>query len=133
MTRFIVAALLVMLSFTPALAREEICSAAGPFVNATTITFDTFTSRIVQKSVQGSGRVKDVKSGGIASKLTVIVDCGNDVLVEVPTSSQRAQQNLQMGENVSFSGTANGIYRRRYVNTHTYYLLVTLNDNSSLW
>ncbi len=115
-------------------AADDICAAAGSYVRSTASQIDAFADRRVnQRSFEGSGRVKDVKSGGLASKYTVIVDCGNNVLAEVPTSSSRASDNLQIGESVSFSGTANGIYRRRYVNTHSYYLLVSFNDNSSVW
>lgn len=126
--------LLVLTCGGAAHASDDICTAAGAFVRSTTAQVDDFADRrVVQRSFQGSGQVKDVKGGGLGSKFTVIVDCGNDVLAEVPTSSSRASNNLQVGDSVSFSGVANGVYRRRYVNTHTYYLIVSFNDNSSVW
>ena len=126
--------LLVLTCAGQAHAYDDICTAAGALVRGTAAQIDQFVDkRVVQRSFQGSGQVKDVKGGGLASKFTVIVDCANDVLAEVPTSSSRASNNLQIGESISFSGVANGVYRRRYVNTHTYYLIVSFNDNSSVW
>lgn len=134
MTRIFTAIIVLFSLMGQAYAWDDLCATVGPAVKYTTAKLDEFSDkRIVQKGFQGSGRVKDVRSGGLASKFTVIVDCGNDVFAEVPTSSQRASQNLQIGEPISFSGTANGVYRKRYVNTHSYYLQISFNDNSSVW
>ncbi|GEM_PF-5749550 len=115
-------------------AWDNICNVAGSYVRGTTAQINELAERtLANRTVEGSGRVRDVKSGGLASKFTAIVDCGNDVIVEVPTNSSNVSQNLQVGSPVSFSGIFNGISRKRYVNTHEHYLHVYLNDYSSVW
>jgi len=132
--KYIVSLLLILTCGGPAYSFDDICAAAIPFVASTTIQIDEFSEkRVVQRTFQGSGRVRDVRSGGLASKYSVLVDCGKNVLIEVPTSSPRASTNLQIGESINFSGTANGVYRRWYADRRTTYLLVTFNDNSSIW
>lgn len=118
----------------PAMAWDNICEIVAPLVNGTTAQLDELLDkRLLHRSFQGAGKVRDVKGGGISSKYTVVVDCGNDVLAEIPTSAPRASSNLKVGESVNFSGMLTGLYRRRYVNTHGYYLLTSFNDNSSVW
>src|SRR6185369_564060 len=87
--------LLILLVWAgPAQAFEDICTTVTPYVRSTSALLDDFAEkRVVQRNFQGTGRVKDVRSGGIASKYTVIVDCGKNVLIEVPTSSPRVSTN----------------------------------------
>jgi hypothetical protein len=126
--------LLSILSLTgQALAWDDICSVAGPIVNSTTVQVDSFADKNSQRTFEGSGKIKDVKNGGLASKVSVIIDCGNDVLLEVPSSSPKTTSGLQIGETINFSGKLNGVSRRRYVNTHTSYLLINFNDYSTVW
>lgn len=116
-----------------AFAADNICSVAGPFVNSTSIQIDGFADKNALRTFDGSGSIRDVRSGGLASKFTFIVDCGNNVLVEVPTSSPQALNGAKIGDSISFSGKFNGMSRRRYVNTHTWYLMVSLADNASVY
>jgi hypothetical protein len=133
MKRFVIIQL-VALAFTGhAFAADNLCSAAGQLVNSTTSQIDKFADKNTQRTFDGSGRIRDVKSGGLASKATVVIDCGNNVIVEVPTSSPRAANNPQIGESISFSGKLNSVSRRRYVDSHGWYLMVGLDDNSSVW
>lgn len=127
--------ILVILSWAgPALSFDDICATASSFVRSTSAQLEEFAQkRVAQRNFEGTGRVKDVKSGGIASKYTVIVDCGKNILAEIPTSSPRVSTNLQIGEYINFSGMANGVYRRRYAETRINYLLVKFNDNSLIW
>lgn len=133
MKRTLITLLFALTCTGQALAWDNICSVAGPAVNYTTIQVDNFADKYTQRSFEGAGVIRDVKSGGLASKFTIIIDCGNNVLIEVPTSSPRASSGLQIGESISFSGKLNSLRRKRYVNTHDWYLLVGLNDNSSIW
>jgi hypothetical protein len=116
-----------------AIAADNICSAAGPIVNSTTAQVDKFADKYTQRTFDGSGKIRDVKSGGLSSKTTIVVDCGNNVIVEVPTSSPRASNSPQIGEPISFSGKLNSVSRKRYVDSHAWYLMVGLDDNSSVW
>ena len=126
--------LLFVLTFSgQALAWDNICSVAGPIVNYTTAQVDEFGEKNSQRSFEGSGKIWDVKSGGGASKVTIIIDCGNHVWVEVPTSSPRTSNNLRIGEYINFSGKLNGVRHRRYANNRAWYLRVSFNDNSSVW
>lgn len=133
MKRFVFIPLFAITCTGHAIAADNLCSAAGPLVNGTTAQVDKFADKNTQRTFDGSGRIRDVKSGGLASKSTVVVDCGNNVIVEVPTSSPRAANNPQIGEAISFSGKLNSVVRRRYVDSHGWYLMVGLDDNSSVW
>lgn len=125
---------LFVTSIGQAFAYDDICTLAGPAVNYTSVQVDDFSVKnITHRSFQGSGKVRDVRGGVMTSKFTVVVDCGNDVLVDVPTNSPRATSNLQIGDSISFSGLAVGAARRRYINTHAWYLQVSFNDASSVW
>jgi hypothetical protein len=115
------------------LAADNICSMAGPVVNSTTVQVDTFSDKNNQRTFEGSGKIRDVKSGRLTSKITVVVDCGNDVMVEVPTSSPRVSSSAQIGEPITFSGRLTSVTRKRYVDSHAWYLMVSLDDNSSVW
>jgi hypothetical protein len=126
--------LLILIWAGPARSFDDICATTSPFVRSTSAQLDEFAEKhVVQRNFEGAGRVRDVKTGRIASKYTVIVDCGKNVLVEIPTSSPRVSTNLQIGEYINFSGMANGVYRRRYAETRINYLLVKFNDNSLIW
>jgi hypothetical protein len=116
-----------------AFAWDNICSVAGPLVNATSVQVDAFADKNMQRSFEGTGKTWDVKSGGAASKVTVVVRCGNNVWVEIPTSSPRATINLQKGESINFSGKLYSVRQKRYPSSGAVYLMVGFEDNASVW
>ncbi len=134
MKQIVMAVLLILLSSIEAFSWDNICNVAGSYVRGTTTQINELSERtLANRQVEGSGKVRDVKSGGLASKFSVIVDCGNDVIVDVPTNAANSAQNLHVGDTINFSGVFNGITRRRYVNNHEYYLYVYLSDYSKVW
>lgn len=133
MKRSCITLLIALACAGQALAADNICGSAGALVNDTTVQLDKFAEKNDLRTFDGSGTVRDVKGGGLASKFAVVVDCGNNVLVEVPTSSPRASSGLKRGDSVTFSGKLTGLKRRRYVDTHKWYLMVSLQDNSSVY
>jgi hypothetical protein len=127
--------LFVLIGSGSAQAWDDICSVASGALNLTSLQLSDFSDRkVLHRNFQGSGKIRDVWSGGgMTSRYTVKVDCGNDVIVKLPTSSPRVSENLKRGDSVSFSGMVTGIYQERYNDTHREFILVSFNDNAKIW
>jgi hypothetical protein len=135
MKKGLVIVLFVLIGSGSAQAWDDICSVAAQAKNFTSLQLSEFSDKkVLHRNFQGAGRVRDVwNGGGMSSKYTVQVDCGNGVLVKLPTSAPRVSENLKRGESISFSGMVTGIYQQRYADTHREYLLVSFNDESKVW
>jgi hypothetical protein len=132
MKRILLILLLTFACTSQAFAWDNLCSNAGPFVNAPTTKIADFASNNTMRNYEGSGRVRDILNGTLTSKFRVIVDCGNNVLVTVPTSSSRASNDLKIGDSVSFSGPLTGVDRKRYADNQKWFLMAYLNDDSTV-
>jgi len=124
----IVATLLISVQANAA----DLCSSAAYLVNSTTNRVSEYSSRNAMNFFTGSGAVKDVNQGSLSSAQTVIVDCGNHVLVAVPTNNSGRAANLKPGDAVRFSGALTGIEKRRYINSYRSYIFAYLNDDSAI-
>jgi len=132
MKHILLTVLLVFAFTNQTFAWDNLCSNAGPYVNATTTKIADFASNNAMRNYEGSGRVRDILSGSLTSTYRVVIDCGNNVLISVPTSSSRASSNLKIGDTVSFSGPLTGIDRKRYVDNQKWFLMAYLNDDSTV-
>ena len=135
MKKLLITALLIASATGQAQAWDDICSTAAQGKNLTSLQLSEYTDRkLLHRNFQGSGKVKDVWSGGgMTSKYTVQVDCGNDVIVKLPTNAPKASTNLKRGEYVSFSGMVTGVYQENYSDTRREFILVNFNDNAKVW
>lgn len=132
MNRFFAVVLVFSLMAFPVFA-EDICRLGEKAHSMTSAQIADFSSSsIAGRFFDGSGYVKDVRTGRGVSKYSVVVDCGNDVLVYVPTNSDKAAGDLKVGANVSFSGKAENIAKRHYQNASRAYVSVVLADGASL-
>lgn len=113
-----------LFSAASAFAWGNICEDAKDTPYLTKVQMDEFFKDSLRgNSYSGTGRVRDVRPYG--NEYYVVVDCGNDVIVNVITSSSSVKD-LKVGQEVSFSGRCAHTFRRVYRNTKNVYQLFEL-------
>lgn len=123
MKKLIVSLLLISSS---AFAWDNICDLAKETPYMTSVKLNEFFKKEMEDRLfDGKGFVRDVRAFG--SGWVVVVDCGNDVLVNVVTSSSSVKD-LKTGQEVNFSGRCKYSFRRFYRDTKRTYQLFELQD-----
>ena len=80
--------ILILLPCSNAIAYEDICQAAQLCLKQTSIERDKyFDSYLRNRRVEGSGIVRNVSERHKSTEYSVIVDCGNDVILELISQS----------------------------------------------
>jgi hypothetical protein len=86
-----------------------------------------YASELANRRMQGSGHVRNVGFGAGSSEYVVVVDCGNDVLLQIRSVSA-GLRDLKIGARVSFSGTITGWRRESYRNASRAYVMIFLEE-----
>ena len=122
--------LVVLLLFASKVyAWDNICDVAKETPYMTSVNLkDFYDDKMKGRLFEGSGFVKNVWQYGVNKYHAVRVDCGNDVIVNVSTSSD--MKDLKVGQSVSFDGTCISYSRRRYVDTQKVYMIYELDRGS---
>jgi hypothetical protein len=116
---------LLLFSVTSAFAWGDLCEdAKGTPLMTKVASEEFFKDNLQGNSYSGKGKVRDVRSYG-GNEYFVVVDCLNDVWINVVTSSSSAKD-LKIGEEVRFSGKCAHTFRRTYRDTHMTYQIFEL-------
>jgi len=122
---FLIFIVLSLFSTTSVFAWGNICEDAKETPYMTAVQLEKFfKDELRGNSYSGKGVVRDVRPYG-SSEYVVVVDCLNDVLINVVVSSSSAKD-LKIGDNVQFSGRCAHTFRRAYRDTQKTYQLFEL-------
>lgn len=114
-----------LFSASSVFAWGDLCEDASKTPYMTLVELDKFfMDELLGKSFTGKGIVRDVRPY-TSSEYTVVVDCLNDILVNVVWSSSWAKD-LKVGDEVRFSGRCAHSFRRAYRDTQKTYQLFEL-------
>jgi len=120
---------LFMFLNTQAFAWDDICKMGGEALSLTNVQLqDYYKDNIKGRPVEGKGYIRDVWQHGVNKEYAVKVDCGNDVIVNISTSSDC--RDLKTGQGVSFDGHCISFDRRAYSNTKKPYMHFELERGS---
>lgn len=124
--------ILLCCMITPSIifAWDNICELAKdtPYITSVQLT-ELYKDNIKGRMVEGRGIVRNVWEYGVNKNHAVRVDCGNNVIVNVATSSHNLTD-IKTGQEVSFEGKVINYDRRRYVNTKVAYTIFELDGGS---
>jgi len=130
MERITVIFAVIMLCASQGFAWDDICQMGGEMNYMTSVQAQkNYDDNIRGKNFSGRGKVRNVREYGVNKYHVVTVDCGNDVIVNVATTSHNLD-NLRAGEYVSFDGRCIDGSRRSYANTHNIYAHFELDGGS---
>lgn len=119
----------ILLITQPAYSFDNICEVIGKVKYETSVKRMELHKRIKGRQFQGAGKVRDVRPAQKSYDYKVIVGCGNDVILEI-TSSSAFLKDLKIGQRVSFSGKYHNMRKRFYMDTKEPYILVKLKNAS---
>lgn len=122
--------LAIFITAAQCFAWEDICSLGEKMNYMTTLQLeDYYKDNLKGRFVEGKGVVRNVWSYNVNKHSAIAVDCGNDVIVYVATSS--GYKELNAGTVVTFDGHCCLSYsRRRYVDTKRTYMHFELDRGS---
>lgn len=122
--------MIVMLLITSqAFAWDDICQMGREALSLTTVQLvDYYKDNIKGRLVEGRGIVRNVWQHGVNKEYAVKVDCSNDVIINVSTSSD--VKDLKVNQKVNFDGTCISYSRRLYVDTKQPYMHFELERGS---
>src|SRR4030042_3296158 len=100
----IIAIIGILLMASQSFAWDDICDVTKETPYMTTVKLKEFyEDKMRNRSFNGNGIVRNVWEHGVNKYYAVKIDCGNDVMVNVSTSSD--VKDLKVGQQVSFDGT----------------------------
>jgi hypothetical protein len=130
MRKSILVIICFLLFSSQAFAWDDICSMGGNMNSMTSVQAQKYyDDNIRGKMFSGRGRVRNVWEYGVNKYQAVKVDCGNDVIINVATTSHNLD-NVNAGDTVSFDGKCIDGSRRLYVNTKEPYAHFELSEGS---
>ena len=122
--------LFLLVSMGISSASDDICSLGEEALYMSSLKLREFyEDKIKGWYFSGSGFVRDVRRSAYVQYPIVVVDCGNDVIVKVQSSSLGVED-LKPGERVDFSGKCIYMQRRSYSDTKRPYMHFELEDGS---
>lgn len=118
----------MILIVTQVFGYDSVCNVASKMLSETEVHARAiFDREIANRRMEGSGSVRNVRTGRNDSEFVIDVDCGNDVIVQVRSSSA-GLRDLKVGNSVSFAGTTISWRRQFYRDSSRTHMLIIMDD-----